>query len=373
MKVLILDEDWSQTAYLVAGLREKGFDVVLASPRTPDPRGLGRYGRQIPVPHAAEPGYPRALERILRDENADLVLPTCEPIQFLLWGMPAEATAHVFPVTTARQRALLADRPALYRFVAALDVPVPRMMPVGSDGDLKPAVAALGLPCVMRGTQGISGAQVRIVRSLDEARGACAALRHVSPGVPFVQEYLDGGRCLIGGLFDHGRMLQWFSQSTIDAYPPVTGPSIRVRSLRDPVLTGHAERIFAALEWDGLACAEFIRLGPGDYRFLEVNPRPWAAIRAAHRCGVPLQDSFIDYLRGDRSVRDSGFEDGVEVTLVPAFLSARLQAGQFPRWSDLGAYRQSLAMLPWTKPPLLRYFIQSMLWARAAAMRGARH
>lgn len=358
----MLDAGWNQSVYLIGELSKAGVETTVAAPRLPDPRGIGRYCREVQSPPIEHPSYPAFVEQLLRTRDFDLVFPTCEPAQQIVWALPEELSCKVFPSTTSRQRELLADRGAMYHLVASLEVPVPRDAPIPGAADLERSVAMLGFPCVLRGTRGMSGEQVMICSDLEQARAAYRVLRVRSPGQPFAQEFLDGQRCLIGGLFDHGRMLQCFSQITVESCPSPTGPSVRVRSLRDPVLTAYAERIFRNLEWDGLACAEFIRLGPSDYRFLEINPRPWAAIYAAHVCGVPLLEMFVQYLLGRYSAPRIEFADGIECTLFPAFFTARIRADAFPRAADLKAYWQALRTAPWRRPPLMRSLFRLIWW-----------
>lgn len=369
MKILVLDIDWNQTAYLVAELSRAGVETVVAAPALPNPRGLGRYCRQIRSPPIEDAAYPRFLAEVVRAERADVALPTCEPIQQMLWEMQMEGATRIFPSTTPLQRELLSNRWRLYQFMTELGVPIPRVEPITQESDLDGVIEMLGLPCVLRGTQGMSGMQVRIATNAAEVSAAYKALRSTSPEPPFAQQYLDGRRCLIGALFDHGRPLQWFSQTTIESCPAPAGPSVRVRSLRDPVLTDLATRIFRALEWDGLACAEFIQQTDGGYHFLEINPRAWAAIRAAHSCGVPLLRLFVDYLLGRRPVHKKPFPNGQECTLFPAFFAARIREGAFPRVADLRAYSQAIAAAPWTQPALMRHFLRVLWWTYDASRR----
>lgn len=366
MKILLLDANWYQTSYLVTELHDAGADVVLASPMSPDPKGLGRWCRQITSPSADDPTYGDFLFPLLARESFDLVLPLCEPLQQLLWTAPGPLNVSVFPETTALQREVLTDRRRLYALAEQIGVPVPRMLAIADQAALPATIDALGLPLVLRGTQGMSGEQVRIARSPEAARAAFDQLRAASPEPPFAQEFLDGRRCLIGAVMQHGHAVQWFSQRTIESCPPPTGPSIRVESLVDPVLTAHAARLFEAIAWDGIACAEFIQLGRGDYRLLEINPRPWAAIRAAHSCGVPLLRLFARYLCGQPVAGGVAFGDGQECTLFPAFITARLRWGGFPRMSDTRAYVQMLRAAPWGQPALLRHFLRIVWWAANA-------
>ena len=357
---------------MVAELSRAGVETVVASPVLSNPRGLGRYCRQIQSPPIEDPAYLRFLTKVIGAERADLTLPTCESIQQMLWDAQLDGSAHMFPSTTPLQRQLLCNRLTLYQFIAELGVSSPRVEPIDQESDLEAVIEKLGLPCVLRGTQGTSGIQVRIASNMAEAIAAYQELRISSPEPPFAQQYAYGRRCLIGGLFDHGRPLQWFSQTTVESCPAPTGPSVRVRSLRDPVLTERADRIFRALAWDGLACAEFIQQPDGEYQFLEINPRAWAAIRAADDCGVPLLRLFVDYLLGRQPSPPKSFPDGQECTLFPAFLAARLRAGAFPRAADLRAYSQALAAAPWTQPGLMRYFLRVLWWNYDARRRKTR-
>lgn len=376
MKILVLDSGMNQTAYLLAELARAGHQCTIAAPRLPDPQGIGRYAREIEMPPIDAPALRGFLESLLASETFDVVLPTIEPLQQLVWSLPPALSSRVFPAATPRQQALIEDRRELYAFVSALGVPVPQDRPIGGEAQLQAVLDELGLPCVLRGTQGVAGEQVKICNDVAQAMLAYRQLLGLSPEPPFAQQYLEGSRSLIGGLFSKGRMLQYFSQTTIEACPAPAGPSVRVRSLRDPVLTDYARTIFEAFAWDGLACAEFIQLGRGDYRFLEINPRPWAAIHASHFCGVPLLSDFVGFLEGRTPPPQRDFADGIECTLFPAFFTARIRTGAFPRLADLPAYLQSTRAAPWTELPLLRSFARLIWWTydsqRKASAAGTR-
>ena len=360
MKILLLDRDWPQTAYLVVQLAQAGIEVVLVSTRLMEPWGLGRYCRQIFAPKGVDD--PEFLETLLSQEPADIVLPLCETTQGVLWKLNPDVTANVFPRTNEHQRLLLEDRRELYKFAASLDVPAPKFVPLSKESDIENAIRYLGFPLVLRGTQGLSGDQVRIVTNPVSAVEEYHYLLKCSPDQPFAQEFVTGQRCLIGGLFDQGRMLQWFSQTTIEAIWE-TGPSLRVRSIRDPKLTTYAERLFRGLEWNGLACAEFMRNEAGEYFFLEINPRPWAAIQAAHYCGVPLLSMFADYLLGSEPAKQIEFPDNKDATLFPQFITSRISARRFGQWRDRQAYGQAFMSAPWRHPPLLLHFMRKIWWA----------
>lgn len=361
MKLLLLDPGWDHTPFLVRELARANFDVTLATPIPPD-SFLTAYCRQVPGPWSAQD--PAAFSALMATWEADLVIPLSEDIMGALWKLPPDVISKVFPATTPLQRGAFADRTQMYALAGVAGVPVPKMTIIQSESDLVDVLASMGTPLVLRGTQGLAGLQVKIVSSLEEAREAFRDLVQFSPGPPFAQQFVEGRRFLVGGLFHHGEVLQYFAQTTIEAVRPPTGPSIRVRSVQDERLISHTKRIFSALSWTGLACAEFMQGADGEYRFLEINPRPWAAIYAAHCCGVPLLRTFADYLRGEATIRRSNYAESRDVVLFPQYLSAKVSSGRFPRWGDVPYYLRSMLDAPWGSPHLLLHLLRRAFWSR---------
>jgi hypothetical protein len=360
-KVLLLDVGWPQSAFVILHLRRAGFEVVRAIPGALDTLGIGHYCRQIQAPGDFNAPF---LAELLQREPADFVVPLSEEIFAQLWQLPADLTRNVFPATTAFQRDALLDRRAMYRIATEEGVPIPSMHDLASDDDLPRAVEALGLPLVLRGTAGIGGRQVRIVQSLEEAGAELRDLRSVSPGAPFAQRMIHGPRHLVGVMAVEGRVINAFAQTTVDGVRPPTGPSIRVRAVHDDTLVGHAERLFARLAWNGLACAEFVQDGDGVFHFMEINPRPWAAIRAAHNCGVPLLDDFTAHLAGEpvRPTRSSARLR--DVPLFPQYLDCKVLGHSPFRLRDLPHALRCAASAPWTEPFLMLHFARSLWWQR---------
>ena len=355
MKILLFDNDWPQTIWLIAEMHRQKVDVVYASPGSVSAYGLGRYCRHRRSPDMEDPGYLDFLIQLLREEPFDVILPLCEPLQRIAWALPEPFVSKVFPNTTDEQRRLLADRRGMYPFAASIGIPVPRMLSISGPEDLDRIARDLGWPLVLRGSQGLGGQQVRIVRNAEALREGYDQLRDRSPELPFAQAFITGARTAVGSLLEHGKPLRLIAQEALETYPGPTGPPIRVRSTSDAISIGYAKRLFAAMRWHGLAQAEFIRDQDGQCYFLEVNPRPWGSIICAEACRARLFRPFVHLLKGVTVKPDFGYVTGREVAIFPSFLAARLREGRFPRRDDWASYLRMATTIPWRQLGLLHH------------------
>ena len=362
MKILLLDDHWPQTIWLVAEMYRQKIDVVYASPGAVSTRGLGRYCRHHQAPSMYREGYREFLIDLINREPFDLVLPLCEPLQRIAWGLPEPLASRVYPHTNTQQRRLLDDRRALYELATRLGVPIPRMTPISGPDALKEVARELGWPLVLRGTQGLAGQQVRIVQDQSQMNEAYATLRSLSPEPPFAQEFIAGTRTAAGALLDQGSTLQVFAQQSLETFPSPTGPTIRGLSIKDTRLLDYAKRIFAALKWNGLALADFMRAKSGEFYLMEINPRPWASIKVAEACGAPLIRPFVQMLKGEPLDPPRSYVVGREIVMFPAYLSARIRTDCFPRLRDLGSYLRMGRTVPLRRPGLLLHTSKNLYW-----------
>ena len=248
----------------------------------------------------------------------------------------------------------------MYRFVRELGIATPRAVDSVEVDALAAIGDTLGWPLVLRGIQGCGGSQVCI--AADEANARSAAARLSRSGPVFAQEFIRGDLYVAGALADRGQVRQLFVAKAIENWPSPTGPAIRVLSVDDPALRRLCSRLFAALHGHGLIMADFIRPAHGDPCFLEVNLRFWGSIHAADICGARLIESFVKLLRGAPLPPARTYAVGRRVTLFPQFVTARLDAGAFPRIADLPHYFAMLASLRRLSIPLLRHYLRRLCW-----------
>lgn len=306
-------------ALTAIGLRDAGCRVTIAAAiggrAHYDARGIA----WSLVPRFDSPAFQPTIDALVRQGDVDYVLPLTEPLQALLWGQQLAWSGLVFPRADGEHRALLRDKYCLSEFVGQHGIRVPEQLRL-ADG-VEHAVQALGLPMVVKGVRGSGGRRTWIVRSLGAAKTAAARLRHA--GIRFfAQRYVYGSTFLVGGTFRRGRPLRIYAGVKRAQYPPRTGPASLIESVRNEQLIEKASQLFAALDWSGVASADFVRDAKGQFWFLEMNPRPWGSIAAARAAGVDLWTPMVGVLRGEDFPADLRYTEGVGYPILPlAFLS----------------------------------------------------
>ena len=328
LKILVLDEGFPQNLLFLAALKATGFDITLAESLLEDSYFLQAYRKKIPTSHPALPVYRLQVEQLVTQGNFDLIVVNSENIIPTVFSLDAHLSTPTYPTLTDWQCTLITDRLSMYQVADTAGLNVIDYHILECVSDLEIACTTFGFPLVIRGRQGLAGLQVVIVNNAQEALKAYELLSTKSHGSPFAQRYALGQRCLIGGICDSGKVLTFFSQKTVETFPGPTGPSIRICSFHDDKLEQYFKALMRALNWNGIACAEFICTANNDYFFLEMNPRPWAAISAAKSCGLDMIKAYANFLAGKKEPLEQSFIEGKEVILFPAFFMAKASAGQ---------------------------------------------
>jgi predicted ATP-grasp superfamily ATP-dependent carboligase len=360
-RVMLLDLNWKQTPHLAAALAASGIATTLVTTLRPDHLGLGHYCAQIQSPSPHSPDYLSFLRQQVAAFRPDLLIPLCEPIMELLWDLDPPLEVPAYPAMTEELRSVLRDRRRFYERATALGIPVPPWMPIGSLVDLEEAARRFGYPLVLRGTRGLAGSQVRVAASAAQAAAALGELNTESPGQPFAQAFIRGSRHLVGGFFSRGEAIRLFAQETLDQYPAVTGPSIRVRACTDESLIRSARTLVSDLGWSGMACVEFIRDDRGRFVLMEMNPRPWAALEVAERSGSGICRAFAESLAGRPVGPLHGYRVGGSQVILEGFLlSRRPGSGLWPTLKTLrpADWLDCLRAVPWRRPRLALHVLR---------------
>ena len=334
LHLLLLDEGFMSGALTAIGLRDAGCRVTIAAAVG----GRSHYDAQgiawSLAPSLDSTNLLPTIDALVRQHDVDYVLPLTEPLQALLWDRPMAWSNRIFPRPGSAYRALLRDKYCLSEFVGHRGVRIPKQ--VRLDDGLEQAIESLGLPMVVKGATGSGGRRTWIVRSLGEARKAVARMRREA-AASFAQRYVSGPTFLVGGMFSRGRPLRIYAGVKLAQYPRRTGPASLIDSVRDEELLNEAYRVFAALEWTGVASADFVRDADGRYWFLELNPRPWGSIAAARAAGVDLWSPLVTLLRGEDPEADLRYVEGVAYPIFPLALLS-LRSWRSPR-GILGIWR----------------------------------
>ncbi len=331
MKVLLLDNDTPKALDLVRHLGRRGVVVDILS----RPGSVAFFSRYC---HTALPGraatVPGMVEEALGimagyDAAFALVDDAVEALHRNRGRLPGHIERHLTPADTlevtfskVRMNALAHD----------LGIPVPATMPLDSESGLGDFTREYGFPLMIKGEQGSAGSMIRMACSRTEVVTASQEVKEQERayrGRPFVQEYVRGPLYIVGGLCREGTLLRVCIHRREAEYP-LCGPPVMGVTVGVPILLDYGERIFRALRWNGLANLQF-KEDPrtGEFKFLEINPRPWAFIELAHRAGVDMGGAYCAMVTGTELTPDLTFRPGVR--LVKLFPDGLLYLWAHPR------------------------------------------
>jgi hypothetical protein len=176
------------------------------------------------------------------------------------------------------------------------------------------------LPLVVKPAQGSSSKGVMYLLTEAE-REALKARLGASLENHVVQDYVEGEGIGFSGYFENGRPVISYAHRRVAEYPVSGGSSVvRERYPYDdlPMLETLIMRLLSVAPWSGFAMFELKRRGPGDFVFIECNPRIWGSIHQ----GLADSADYFEPLLGKGAPAASQPSTGLRTALLPLNLLA---------------------------------------------------
>jgi len=233
----------------------------------------------------------------------NIIFPTRDDDVLFLDRYRTELSENFIPVIPPEQ-ALNAclDKWQTYLCAQRSAVPVPRSWKIESEEDVLHAARELRFPCVLKPISSHSWRKeanwnhvgcrkaigiVSMDRLLEEYTRVAAVDRRVllQEMVPGPDDQLMVAACFVdraSGFFA-GFTVQKLAQE-----PEGFGTGCIVKTADFPELLRPTARLLMQMGFSGIAEVEYKRDPCGEYKLIEVNPRPWDQHRLGHCCGVDL-------------------------------------------------------------------------------------
>ncbi|GAA3406389.1 ATP-grasp domain-containing protein [Paenibacillus hodogayensis] len=282
----------------------------------------------VPSPAADAEGFVAALERIVRREQIDWLIPTCEELFYVASGLPRLSQVCRVLAAPIEQLVRLHSKHAFIRRVEELGFPVPRTRLLASPSEWRQlthlwtasgsgAEKAADLwpeGCVLKPEFSRSGSKVRFVGRPSAAGRARKAggppgqrTERTHTGLPVLdedrypwvaQQYIAGRGLCTYSIVHEGKLTAYAAYAVEYSLP--SGACVYFESLNHPALKHWVER-FAALEkFTGQLAFDFIETAGGELYPIECNPRATSGI---HLFGS--QDGLAAALLDPQSLGDT--------------------------------------------------------------------
>jgi predicted ATP-grasp superfamily ATP-dependent carboligase len=309
--ILLTDGQQRKTLSAARSLGRAGHRVLVAEVTRWATARFSRYvakGLVCPDPATEPQRFRHWLNRTVVAEQVDCVLPMDDHTTELVIQAAARLGAAVL-VPTPAQFALARNKGATMTLAREAGVRAPwsaQWAPPSAvaDADLEAWLTGQAegaeWPLVVKARHGSGARGIRPVANLFELLQAYREIHAVDPH-PLVQACIPQGRkfdvCL---LFDRsGHLVTSFVQEELRGYPLWGGPSTLQESVERPDLVDLALRLLAPIGWCGPVEVEFMEdPRTGEPVLMEINPRFWASVDLAVRCGVDFPRFTVELALG---------------------------------------------------------------------------
>jgi carbamoylphosphate synthase large subunit len=187
------------------------------------------------------------------------------------------------------------------------------------------------LPLVVKPILGSSARGVRYIHSEDDRSSMIARFGSV-PKHHVIQEFVAGEGVGFSGFFHDGTAITAYAHRRVSEFP-VSGGSSVVRSRYTdtdlPVLEQLVACLLQEVRYSGFAMFEFKRRGPGDFCFIECNPRVWGSMHQSLADGVDHLAAMLGL-----TVHGQQMSSPISTVLFPLNVLAACQMARSGRWTE---------------------------------------
>ena len=167
--------------------------------------------------------------------------------------------------------------------------------------DVDGAIAALGLPIVIKPGTGAAGAEVIVARDRAQAVAAWEAVRLTGPS--FFERYVDGEQLSFCAVFYDGIVVADGAYAREREGDSVSFAEV-IETLDDPAIFELGARVVAVIGGSGLVDLDILRDEHGNDWVIDVNLRAWHSLGALLGAGIDFTKHYLGVIgipmRADR-------------------------------------------------------------------------
>lgn len=316
---------WCRTAYtMVRSLGRRGIDVHVGDP---SPLAMSRYSRyaktftRLPDFFDQPDAYLDALHEALKRTGAKVLFPCHEDVELVIRGRESLPKEVKVALPALDMWSTAEDKSLYVGYVANAGCPVPRTFDVRSEAQLEAALSDLTRPFVVKTRIGNSAKGVRIADTPEEARREFYALVDAfdlsADRWPTVQEFIQGDKVGVLGVFAHGRHV---SSIVFDIKRSKGAGNFGTSTYRfvidDPVTKANAIRAMESLNWHGVVDMDWLRDSDGTARLIDINGRLGGATALTYIAGMDMPYLWYRVALGETEIPENDIKIGAKARWI---------------------------------------------------------
>jgi predicted ATP-grasp superfamily ATP-dependent carboligase len=321
--VLVTDGEQRAALAVVRSLGRAGHRVLVVSARGRSLAGASRHAeREVAVPDAlGEPGaFADAVERLVRSEGVDVLLPIAEPALLALLPTRARLAPARLPFADPDAFRRVSDKAFLTEVAPDLGIAVP-MQRVARDPAEAAALPAdeLCYPLVLKPGRSVGEADgtrrklgVSYATGPAELRARLAAMPEAAYPL-LLQQRIVGPGVGVFLLLWEGEVVAQFAHRRLREKPPAGGVSVYRESVAaDPALVARSRALLDRCGMRGVAMVEYkLDAASGTPYLMEINGRFWGSLQLAVDAGVDFPRLLVELALGRRPAPVTRYRPGV--------------------------------------------------------------
>lgn len=321
--VIVTDGNERSALAVVRSLGRAGFRCVVVAPTDRSLAGASRYAAKMvkaQSPLHSPASFFETVEKVVRDENATLLVPISEASLLALLPHRARFGSCVIPFADEAAFRGISDKERVLAEAAVLGIATPVQEVVHDRAAIAQVVPRMvGYPVVIKPSRSVGeadGAREKLgVRyAVDQAELARTLTAMTAASFPvLLQQRVVGPGSGIFLLVWNGEVRAQFAHRRITEKPPSGGVSVDRESIPlEPRLLALSRELLARFNWDGVAMVEYkTDQVTGTPYLMEINGRFWGSLQLAIDAGVDFPAILASLATGETPQAPPAYRSGV--------------------------------------------------------------